>query len=267
MVHLKEHIWLCQVIRHINDDMMILHHDSNAFKIFQASLTSSFNKELSKSSYIWDLHWAMLSSLAPMPSQAGHGQRQRGVSFHDFGVMRQRYATISELNWIAKHGPSCDQSIPLSDTMRLWRDLVSSCAAACLFPPRGKSTKSIGKPLDWDWSKAQKHFPRCALFWVCDSVTVCDSLWQFVTVCDVWWFHVHCIVTRITRIVYDISVWFIYDIFMSIFPFSFRFFRISSFLCRGIWGERRVRAAFFWPAAEGRHRVSGNKEYWHVTWV
>ena len=187
MVHLKEHIWLCQVIRHINDDMMILHHDSNAFKIFQASLTSSFNKELSKSSYIWDLHWAMLSSLAPMPSQAGHGQRQRGVSFHDFGVMRQRYATISELNWIAKHGPSCDQSIPLSDTMRLWRDLVSSCAAACLFPPRGKSTKSIGKPLDWDWSKAQKHFPRCALFWVCDSVTVCDSLWQFVTICDSLW--------------------------------------------------------------------------------
>ena len=88
------------------------------------------------------------------------------------------YAKISELNWIAKHGPSCDQSIPLSDTMRLWRDLVSSCAAACLFPPRGKSTKSIGKRLDWDWSKAQKHFPRCALFWVC------DSLWQFVTICD-----------------------------------------------------------------------------------
>ena len=130
------------------------------------------------------------------------------------------YAKISELKWIAKHGPSCDQSIPLSDTMRLWRDLVSSCAAACLFPPRGKLRKSIGKRLDWDWSKAQKHFPRCALFWVCDSlwqfVTVFDSLWQFVTV---WWFHVHCIVTRITRIVYDISVWFIYDIFMSIFPF------------------------------------------------
>ncbi|CAL1148643.1 unnamed protein product [Cladocopium goreaui] len=49
MVHLKEHIWLCQVIRHINDDMMILHHDSNAFKIFQASLTSSFNKVVARS--------------------------------------------------------------------------------------------------------------------------------------------------------------------------------------------------------------------------
>jgi len=75
--------------------MMILHHDSNAFKIFQASLTSSFNKELSKSTYIWDLHWAMLSSLAPMPSQAGHGctDTERG-ELSWLWCHRQRYAKI-----------------------------------------------------------------------------------------------------------------------------------------------------------------------------
>lgn len=100
-----------------------------------------------------------------------------------------------------------------------------------------------------------------------ECVTVCDSLWQFVTICDSvvvsralyrYSHYSHCVWHKCM-----IHLWYLHvDL-----PVSSRFFRISSFLCRGIWGERCVSAAFFWPAAEGRHRVSGNKEYWHVTWA
>ena len=111
------------------------------------------------------------------------------------------------------------------------------------------------------------HFFECVTVW--QFVTVCDNLWQFVTVCDSLWrvvvsralyrysHYPHCVWHKCM-----IHLWYLHvdlPVFLPFLP--------DIFLCRGIWGERRVRAAFFWPAAEGRHRVSGNKEYWHVTWA
>ena len=158
---------------------------------------------------------------------------------------------------------SCDQSIPLSDAMRLWRDLVSSCAAACLFPPRGKLRSRLGSVLTETDRKLKStsslaHFFECVTVWqfvtvvtICDSVVVSRALYRYSH-------YSHCVWHKCM-----IHLWYLHvDL-----PVSSRFFRISSLLCRGIWGERCVSAASFGPAAEGRHRVSGNKEYWHVTWV
>ena len=141
------------------------------------------------------------------------------------------------------------------------------------FHQEGSGRSRLGSVLT-ETDRKLKSTSRVAHSFEC--VTVCDSLWQFVTICDnlwqfvtVWWFHVHCIVTRYSH--YSHCVWhkcMIHLWYLHVdLPVSSRFFRISSVLCRGIWGERCVSAASFGPAAEGRHRVSGNKEYWHVTWV
>ena len=127
------------------------------------------------------------------------------------------YAKISELNWIAKHGPNKLSKLWPIDSP-LGHDEVVARSGEQLRGSLPISTKREVDEVDWEASwlrliESSKALPALRTFL---SVWQCDSLWQFVTV---WWFHVHCIVTRITRIVYDISVWFIYDIFMSIFPF------------------------------------------------
>ena len=90
------------------------------------------------------------------------------------------------------------------------------------FHQEGSGRSRLGSVLT-ETDRKLKSTSRVAHSFEC--VTVCDSLWQFVTICDNLWqcggfmCIVSLLVTRITRIVYDISVWFIYDIFTSIFPF------------------------------------------------
>ena len=77
------------------------------------------------------------------------------------------------------------------------------------FHQEGSGRSRLGSVLT-ETDRKLKSTSRVAHSFEC--VTVCDSLWQFVTICDnlwqfvtVWWFHVHCIVTRYSH--YSHCVW------------------------------------------------------------